>query len=65
MIIHKIAHLLNWNYGTPRTWWDGNRLMVAFKCEKCGKLEGSHDITEKVNKDIEAFIEEKERGFRE
>ena len=34
---HKISHLSGWNKGQPETWWQGDRLVTAFRCE-CGEL---------------------------
>ena len=39
-MIHRLAHLLGWNFGKVETWWEGNKLMVGFRCAGCGKLEG-------------------------
>lgn len=36
-ILHKIAHSLNWNYGRPDAFYDGDKLMMSFKCDTCGK----------------------------
>lgn len=42
-LLHRIAHLLKLQKGRVVTWFDTeNRLMVAFKCEVCGKLDGIH-----------------------
>jgi hypothetical protein len=34
---HRLAHLLGWNEGTVETWWDGDVLMVGFRCG-CGEM---------------------------
>jgi len=41
-ITHRVAHLLGWNYGDIETWWTGEKLMVGFRCDGCGKLSGVH-----------------------
>lgn len=38
---HCIAHWTGWNQGSVETWWNGERLMVGFRCT-CGKLSGVH-----------------------
>jgi len=50
---HRILHLFSWNNGVIETWWEGEQLMVGFRCE-CGELSGvdkiSEDIWEKTMK---------------
>jgi len=41
-ILHKIAHLLNWNYGCLDAYYEGDKLMMSFKCSGCGKRSGVH-----------------------
>ena len=41
-IIHWLAHLLGWNYGLPDAFYEGDRLMMSFKCSGCGKRSGIH-----------------------
>lgn len=36
--LHKISHLLKWNYGTVESFWDGDVLMIGFRCT-CGELQ--------------------------
>ncbi len=38
-----LAHLLGWNEGTILTWWQGEHLMVGFKCAECGQIFGVHE----------------------
>jgi hypothetical protein len=38
-MIHKLAHLLNWNYGTPECFTIGNIIWCGFKCSKCGRID--------------------------
>ena len=48
---HRIAHLFGWNLGRVETWWDGDVLMVGFKCSDCGKIEGAHEsVTNKIRR---------------
>ena len=47
-MIHWLAHLFGLNTGTVYTWWDGyytddKKLMVGFKCSKCGDISGVHE----------------------
>lgn len=39
LAMHRIAHWLGWNYGNVETFWQGERLMVGFRCS-CGELSG-------------------------
>lgn len=39
---HKIAHYFGWFTGDVETWWEGEDLMVGFKCSKCGLISGIH-----------------------
>jgi hypothetical protein len=36
---HKIEHMIGWNCGNVETFWEGEKLMVGFRCS-CGKLSG-------------------------
>jgi len=38
-IRHRLAHAAGWNLGKPDTWWEGEILMVGFRCDGCGKLQ--------------------------
>ncbi len=40
---HAIAHYFGWNIGEVETRWNGNVLMVGFRCHGCGKLMGEHE----------------------
>lgn len=42
-MLHKLAHLFGWNTGHAYSWWDGDRLMMGFKCHGCGSIEGIHE----------------------
>lgn len=42
-LLHRLAHLLGLTTGTVETWWDGNKLMVGFKCSGCGLVSGTHE----------------------
>jgi hypothetical protein len=46
--LHKIAHLFNWNYGKPDSFWEGDKLMMSFKCSGCGKRSHIHEITDRL-----------------
>ena len=36
---HKAQHASGTNKGTIETWWEGEHLMVGFKCS-CGEMQG-------------------------
>ena len=42
-LTHWIAHKLGTNTGEVATWWDGDRLMIGFRCDGCGKVSGAHE----------------------
>ena len=42
-ICHMFAHLCSWNFGHVETWYEGEKLMVGFKCDTCGKMTGIHE----------------------
>jgi hypothetical protein len=37
---HKIEHYFGWIKGRPDAFYEGDKLMMSFKCGKCGKREG-------------------------
>lgn len=39
-LLHTFAHWTGQNYGEIETWYEGETLMVGFRCSTCGKLEG-------------------------
>jgi hypothetical protein len=41
---HKAQHKLGTNTGTIETWWEGEYLMVGFKCS-CGEMQGIAQTT--------------------
>lgn len=43
-ILHWLAHRLSWNYGVSKSFWDGDRLMMAFVCSGCGAVSGVHEV---------------------
>ncbi len=42
-MFHWLTHVIGWNHGTIETWWEGDKLMVGFRCN-CGKLEGIDEV---------------------
>jgi hypothetical protein len=36
--LHRLAHLLGWNYGEPVFWYLNDELMSGFKCDGCGRV---------------------------
>ena len=49
---HKIAHWLRWNYGMPDAFYDGDKLMMSFKCTGCGKRSGIHCVDKIIDREI-------------
>ena len=42
-LTHWIAHTFGWNTGEVATFWQGQKLMVGFRCHGCGELSGVHE----------------------
>lgn len=38
--LHRLEHRLGWFYGTVETWYEGDRMMVGFRCSECGNVSG-------------------------
>lgn len=51
-ILHKIAHLLSWNYGHPYSWYEGDELMMSFRCNTCLKKSGIHKINKVIDNEL-------------
>lgn len=51
-IIHKIAHLFHCNYGVCDSFYDGDKLMMSFKCSGCGKREGIHCVDKIIDEQL-------------
>lgn len=44
---HRLVHWFGWNGGTVVTWRSrSGRLMVGFRCDRCGELAGIHPAYE-------------------
>ncbi len=43
-ILHWFAHKLSWNYGDCDAFYEGETLMMSFKCRECGKRQGIHKV---------------------
>lgn len=41
--IHKLAHIFGMNYGKIETFWEGEILMIGFRCE-CGELSSTEPV---------------------
>ena len=50
-LLHKLAHFFGWNTGDVYVFWHGERLMVGFKCDGCGKMQGVHESVTTRNGD--------------
>ena len=42
-LIHWLAHKFGRNTGEVVTWWQGDKLMVGFRCGGCGEVGGAHE----------------------
>jgi hypothetical protein len=52
-LLHFFTHWFGWNKGHVETWYEGDRLLVGFQCESCGKIEGISEITRMVEHEIQ------------
>jgi len=41
-IWHRIEHWFGCNKGIVETWWQGNKLMIGFRCLECDQISGVH-----------------------
>lgn len=41
---HKLAHLFGIFYGECYSWYDKDKLMMGFRCTKCGNIYGVHEV---------------------
>ena len=57
-LLHKIAHLFKWNYGTVDSYYEGDKLMISFKCTGCGKRSGIHCVDKILDEIIDKAIVE-------
>lgn len=48
-LFHSVAHLFNWNSGNPESFWEGDKLMMSFRCSGCGERQSIHEITDKLS----------------
>ena len=51
-ILHKIAHWLHWNYGVADAFYDGDKLMMSFKCTGCGKRSNIFPCDDVVDREL-------------
>ncbi|OLS15988.1 MAG: hypothetical protein RBG13Loki_0365 [Promethearchaeota archaeon CR_4] len=54
--LHKIAHILNWNYGKPDAFYEGEKLMMSFKCTGCERRSGIHPCDDVIDRELEKGI---------
>ena len=54
-MLHRLSHLFGIFNGTCYSWWDNGKLMMGFKCNKCGDISGVHDATHITDNAIEKF----------
>jgi len=54
-ILHRLAHLFGYNYGTCFAFYDGPKLMMGFKCSTCGDVAGVHQVDPMIHKDIAGY----------
>lgn len=43
-LLHWLAHKVGWQYGTVVTRWENDKLIVGFRCDTCGKVEGECEV---------------------
>lgn len=59
-LLHCFSHLFGLNTGRCYSWWDGNKLMMGFKCNGCETIQGVHEATHYVDKEIDERIKQLE-----
>ena len=42
-LLHRLAHLFNMYYGKVVTRLDGDKIIVGFRCDTCGTVDGEHE----------------------
>ncbi len=42
-LLHRLAHLFNMYYGEVVTRLDGDKVIVGFRCDTCGRVDGEHE----------------------
>jgi len=42
--LHHLAHRLAWQKGQVLMWWQGQNLWACFRCDTCGKTEGTTEL---------------------
>ena len=40
-LVHRLAHLLNLQYGEIVTEWHEGELWIGFRCRTCGEVSGA------------------------
>lgn len=51
-ILHKIAHLLRWNYGRPDAFYKGDKLMMSFLCTGCGERSNIFPYDDIIDREL-------------
>jgi hypothetical protein len=51
-ILHKIAHITGWYHGIAWAFYDGDKLMMSFKCSTCKKLSGIHCVDRVIDREL-------------
>ena len=51
-ILHRIAHITDFYGGRVEAWWDGDDLMVGFRCSTCKSLEGIHKAKDNLSLEV-------------
>lgn len=55
-ILHKIAHLLSWNYGTADAFYKEGKLYMSFLCTECGERSGIHPCDDVIDRELEKGV---------
>lgn len=51
-LLHKLAHLFGKQHGKAFSFYDGDKLMMSFKCSTCGDMTGVHQVDEVLDRMI-------------
>ena len=44
-LLHLLSHFFMLNMGTVISWHDGDRIIIAFRCDECGTIHGAHEAS--------------------
>jgi hypothetical protein len=55
-ILHKIAHLLKWNYGRFESYYEGDNLMMSWVCSGCGERSDIFCCDDIIDRELKELV---------